>query len=71
MAILRGRQVTILDKHADSGIAPTYTVQYADGEKEFVLLSDLEITEEERDGIVEDHMHLLGPLKVIDKKKVK
>lgn len=54
MAVLRGRKVEILDKHQDTGIAPTYTVQYEDGETEFVLLSDLLLSKDEEKRVKED-----------------
>lgn len=60
MATLRGRQVEILHKHQDTGIAPTYTVKYPDGQIEYVLLSELIVTPQERSTVIEDHMKLLG-----------
>jgi len=68
MAILRGRPVRILERHADTGIAPTYTVQYNDGQKEFVLLSELQVSKDEHERVMKDHFDLLGNLVVIEDK---
>lgn len=60
MAILRGRQVQLVSKHEDSGIAPTYTVCYPDGETEYVRISELELTQEEHDKVLSEWTETLG-----------
>lgn len=49
MALLRNREVSILSKADGQDVSPVYTVIYADGNRENVMLKELELTQEEHD----------------------
>lgn len=47
MALLRNREVQILDRADAADASPVYTVSYANGTKENVKLTELQLTEAE------------------------
>jgi|SRR6185503_9253493 len=55
MALLRNREVSIAGRADGADTSPTYTVIYKNGERENVLLSELQLTKQEADDMKKAH----------------
>jgi hypothetical protein len=71
MAILKGREVSILGRADGADVSPTYRILDSYGQESQVMLKDLQVTSEEKKQLDIDNGNLNSGVKVISDKDLK